>query len=434
MSDSSLGVYDKVQFQNNVIDFPISKAYKNSISSLIDICKSIHAWLLLDTKNVAVIHCFDGMEKTCTAVSSYLCFSRIFSNAHDALTYFKYRRRVAVIQDSVAQDRYVDYFDTIVRLQGNLQNPYPLTISEIAMNGIPIPKSGLDSQGVIGIEIYENRYLVLTTLKKAQTPQTSVKIYADKTRIVFNLATNLTVERDVQIRFFRHVKSETDNYIVTIASFSFHTGFLPMNGKIRVSKNDLEIAARGGNSTDFAFPADFSIDINVFGGERTANQPTISYPNALETSLPQCLRCLATFHGTKADEVIVEILVRKGYPRYLSYLCCSLSNNAEAYALLMIEAIFTKHLSLASELDSPQMKIQLEPATNTEYIYQSSEDITSQSRPNSSPSPRNTRRTLSSLSSITDPKVERKSYHSILTTGNESPILARANASASRVF
>lgn len=119
----------------------------------------------------------------------------------------------------------------------------------------------------------------------------------------------------MQIRFFRHVKTNIENQILTIASFTFHTGFMPV-GTIRIALSDLEISKRDGNGADAAYPEHFSIDVHISGGPIEKDEPIISYSIALDASLPRCCKTLASYHSVRATESLVSQLEVLGYPRY----------------------------------------------------------------------------------------------------------------------
>jgi hypothetical protein len=225
--------YDTAPFHNQIINFPISsKAYQNSLSAIIDICKSIHGWLGLDARNVAIIHCSNSVHKSATAICSYLVFSQIFTNFNDAVAYFRYRKRISPqVKLPVGQMRYLEYFDSILALNGALPNPYPLCIHQVVINGPPVFES---RDWTPGIEFYENGQLALSTIPKRRK-NVDVDISHSRKSLIFKFSTPLIVERDVQFRFFRHIKTDRVNEIWTIVSFSFHTGFMPTSNVVRVA-------------------------------------------------------------------------------------------------------------------------------------------------------------------------------------------------------
>jgi hypothetical protein len=52
LGDSSQGDYPITAFDSQVILFGLSKAYQLSIKTLLDLCRSLHAWLGLSEDHV----------------------------------------------------------------------------------------------------------------------------------------------------------------------------------------------------------------------------------------------------------------------------------------------------------------------------------------------------------------------------------------------
>lgn len=59
---------------------------------LYGLCRSMHAWLRQDPRNVCVVHCADGRAASAVAVCSFLCFCRLFSTAEAAVYMFSMKR------------------------------------------------------------------------------------------------------------------------------------------------------------------------------------------------------------------------------------------------------------------------------------------------------------------------------------------------------
>jgi phosphatidylinositol-3,4,5-trisphosphate 3-phosphatase/dual-specificity protein phosphatase PTEN len=320
LADSIQGEYDDKIFGNRVINFPVSKAYKSNLKSLIDISKAITGYLTLDIRNVVVVHCFNGLAKTSTAVCSYLIFANIVENASDALDYFNLRRGLAPgTCASLGQRRYLEYFDALYSFNGKLNNPYAIYLSEICLNNVNGLIGDTGGKSVIGIEIYESSRLVLSTIPKRTTALESVpvRITSDSNSLTFKPINPLRVKRDIQIRFFRHIKSEKINQIITIASFTFHSGFIP-TGLIRVSQSDLEISKKGGVSER----SDFTIDIQIDPPPILNNEQSriISYTAALDPSLSKCLKTLSTYHCVKPSDAVFLKLIQKQYDKSLGII------------------------------------------------------------------------------------------------------------------
>jgi hypothetical protein len=102
------------------------------------------------------------------------------------------------------------------------------------------------------------------------------------------------VERDVQIRFFWHLKTDSENQILTISSFTFHTGFIS-TGMIRVAIDDLEDSRRDASGIVNVFPATFSVDLNVGSLTRSRPEKAISYSRVLDPSIVRCCKTLTGY-------------------------------------------------------------------------------------------------------------------------------------------
>lgn len=341
VADAPQGQYDFNVLHNQVVAFPIScKAYQNSLKVIIDICKSIHGWLGLNPRNVAVIHCINGIQKTVTAICSYLVYSQVFTNFQEATSYFRMRKCIPEsIQLPVAQLRYLEYFDTVIALNGMVPNPYPLAISRIQINGIP---SFTSNEWTPGIEIYANGTLILSTIPKRQYLHPVSQTHS-KRRMIFNLDRALILERDIQFRLFRHLRTADANEIWTILSFSFNTAYMPTEGTVRVALKDFEISKRA-NGDSPIFPKDFSIDFEV--GVTKALQNQLSYNELLTHSLSKCITRLARYHSVIADQNLVSKLGEIGYPRFLAHLSASMSQNDFTQASEICQDIIERHPTL----------------------------------------------------------------------------------------
>lgn len=172
-----------------------------------------------------------------------------------------------------------------------------------------------------------------------------IKIIQEENSIFFYPLQPLRVKRDVQIRFFRHIRTKKENQILTIASFTFHTGFIP-SGLIRVSLSDLEISKRDGAGK---FPQDFSVDLQIDPPPSSSNEQIISYSRALNSSMLKCCKTLASYHSVRADSSYISQLEQKGFDKSLVFLALSLHNNDVSAAHQYLRKIVAKFFELIPE-------------------------------------------------------------------------------------
>ncbi|KAH6600971.1 hypothetical protein BASA50_001976 [Batrachochytrium salamandrivorans] len=348
--DTSHGSYNTERFQNRVIAFPLSKAFHLNIKSILDFCRSVHAWLSLDPENVAVVHCTNGIGRTGLAISSYLRFSEIIPDVKEAFGYFAYRRMSGnMTWATVSLVRYVDYINHVMNLGGCLPHPYPIRLHHIAINGIP----NFDGNGSShpGIEVYECGNLRFSTSSSSHArtlssmdSQPPVKLLVRRTlnKVVFcaPAGTSLILQQDIQLRIFHNTNASSDSSdtpssatrlpMVTMVSFSFNSGLMPSNGIIRVGINDLDISRH--DIAENRFPPDFTLDVVITEMDNRHDADTLprrisstidgsfrlSYSRSLDTSLLKCLSRLVCYHVTKVNKSYMHMLEVKGYHRVLA--------------------------------------------------------------------------------------------------------------------
>ncbi|KAJ3289123.1 hypothetical protein HK104_007721, partial [Borealophlyctis nickersoniae] len=335
--DTTQGTYDTKPFNNQMVSFGLSKAYQMNMKTLFDICRSMHAWLSLDTRNVAVVQCTNGVGRTGVAISCYLRYADIFADANEAFDHFIARRTPT---DStwvtVGQRRYVQYFNNIMLLNGSLPNPHPLQLHRVMLNGIP----NFDNQGGCnpGLEIYQSGKLVYSTvISNHRSRDGSPLVYRDAHHAVFRIPPDraLTLEKDIQIRVF-HCPDPINNptQVTTMISFSFHTGFIP-GGLIRVASRDLEFARR--DIDEGRFPPDFTVDF-IFSDNDWAEEgyhrgrsqhqgAEIVYAKFLDKGLTRCLSRLVSYHYVRVDDGMMRSLEDMGCSKVLACFALQRNNN-----------------------------------------------------------------------------------------------------------
>ncbi|KAJ3123033.1 hypothetical protein HK098_002253 [Nowakowskiella sp. JEL0407] len=326
-ADTTQGTYDTVNFNNQILSFGMSKAYQLNIRTLFDICRSISAWLSLDTRNVALIHCANGVGRTGIAISCFLRFSEIFDDTLNAFEYFQYRRTP---NDNswvtVSQLRYLQYFQNVVMLNGSVPNSWPLKLHRIILNGVP----NFDGRGSCrpGLEIYQCGKLVYSTVTSFETLTKDGVVYTDNHNVIFRIPTshNLCLEKDIQLRIF-HIPDMNNGpiHVITMISFSFHTGFMP-SGLVRVALSDLEITKK--DLIERKFHDEFSLDFIFSEKEhRDADKDVVSYVKYLDKGLTRCLARLIGYHGVSVNSELLKSLEEVGCHKILACFALQKTNN-----------------------------------------------------------------------------------------------------------
>ncbi|KAI9206006.1 uncharacterized protein BJ171DRAFT_580080 [Polychytrium aggregatum] len=330
--DTSQGQYDTEPFSNQVLEVNFSKAYHMSIMTLLDICRSMHAWLSLDNSNVAVVHCTNGVGRSGIAIACYLRFVDIFSDATKAFEYFMERRTP---QDrswmTVSQNRYNQYFNNILLLNGQLPSPYPLRLTRVVINTIP----NFDGRGSCnpGLEIYQNGQLVYSSTAPAST----IPLYITAENIIFKIPSqSLFLQHDIQVRIF-HCPDPLNNpnQLVTMINFSFNTGFMPA-GLIRIGFQDLEVSKR--DCAEGRFMPDLSLDL-IFQEASVDEDAYIneglvptSYSKLLDKGLIRSLPRLISCHSVKVLEEELQAIERFGCSKIFACFALQKYNNDAAAA------------------------------------------------------------------------------------------------------
>ena len=75
--------YDTSAFQNQVVSFPIHRNSMLTLKTLFDITRSLDAWLDIDPRNIALVHCHNGKSRTGLIVASYLRYTGEFDSVRE---------------------------------------------------------------------------------------------------------------------------------------------------------------------------------------------------------------------------------------------------------------------------------------------------------------------------------------------------------------
>lgn len=108
--------YDSSKFHMRTITYPFEANCPPPFELIQQFCEDMSAFLNADDRNVAVVHCCNGVQRTGIMVCSYLLHDNIFYSAKDALQFFataRTRNGVGIVIPS--QQRYVQYYEHMVK-------------------------------------------------------------------------------------------------------------------------------------------------------------------------------------------------------------------------------------------------------------------------------------------------------------------------------
>lgn len=207
--------YDPSRFHMQVITYPFDAHCPPPFELIQQFCEDMSAYLKADNRNVAVVHCSDGVERTGVMICSYLIHDQIFCNTMDALQFFAAARthnRVDVIMPS--QCRYVQYYEYM--LSKDLCFPNEVSLQSLMFVGNPCMRGGSHSP-----------YFTISR-QKVKTYASKIFDHVKKSSHTteFLLPHQLPLCGDVTIEFFHHTRFGGKESMFT---FSFNTYFVDMH-------------------------------------------------------------------------------------------------------------------------------------------------------------------------------------------------------------
>ncbi|KAF8077300.1 hypothetical protein N665_1048s0006 [Sinapis alba] len=119
--------YDPENFYGRVERFPFDDNHVPTLKMIQLFCESVHSWLSLDPKNIAVVHCMAGKGRTGLMVSAYLVYGGM--SAEEALEMYASRRTTNNNGVSIpSQRRYVKYWSNLLSFSKRIGNRPPEVI------------------------------------------------------------------------------------------------------------------------------------------------------------------------------------------------------------------------------------------------------------------------------------------------------------------
>ena len=188
--------YDSSKFHMRAITYPFDANCPPPFELIQQFCEDVSAFLKADDRNVAVVHCCNGVQRTGVMVCSYLLHDQIFYSTKDALQFFAAARThdgVGVIIPS--QRRYVQYYGYMIK-NNIMYSSNAVYLQSLKFIGTPCMQGSSCSP-----------YFTISVQK--ETVYAS-KVY-DRIKISdciteFLLPQQLLLFGDVSIKFFHHTR------------------------------------------------------------------------------------------------------------------------------------------------------------------------------------------------------------------------------------
>lgn len=208
--------YDCNKFHMRVITYPCDVNCPPPFELIQQFCEDVSAYLKADDKNVAVVHCLNGVERTGIMICSYLLHDQIFCSTKDVLQFFASARTqngIGVIIPS--QQRYVQYYGYMVK-NDLLYFSNAVLLQSLKFNGNPFIHGASCSPyftiSVKGVKTYTSKFY--DHIKKSG--------YITE----FLLPQQLPLCGDVTIEFFNRAKFGGKENMFAVC---FNTNFVDMH-------------------------------------------------------------------------------------------------------------------------------------------------------------------------------------------------------------
>ncbi|XP_051054005.1 cyclin-G-associated kinase isoform X4 [Phodopus roborovskii] len=231
-------IYRASKFHNRVSECGWAARRAPHLHGLYTLCRSMHAWLREDHRNVCVVHCMDGRAASAVAVCAFLCFCRLFSTAEAAVYMFSMKRCPPGIWPS--HKRYIEYICDMVAEEPITPHSKPMLVKSVVMTPVPLfSKQRNGCRPFCEVYVGEER---ITTTSQEYDRMKEFKIEDGKAVIPLGI----TVQGDVLIIIY-HARSTLGGRLqakmasMKMFQIQFHTGFVPRNATtVKFAKYDLD--------------------------------------------------------------------------------------------------------------------------------------------------------------------------------------------------
>ena len=215
--------YDSSKFLMRAITYPFDINCPPPFELIQQFCEDVSAFLRADDKNVAVIHCCNGVQRTGIMICSYLLHDKIFYNANDALQFFAAARtRNGVAITIPSQRRYVQYYEHMVK------NNYTYSSDVVLLQSLKF----VGNPCIQGVSCSPH---FIIKIQKVQTYTSKLydRIRRSGNMTEFLLQQPLPLSGDVTVEFFHQSRFGTKERMF---SCCFNTSFADMHLQSQQSK------------------------------------------------------------------------------------------------------------------------------------------------------------------------------------------------------
>ncbi|XP_065889598.1 uncharacterized protein [Dysidea avara] len=236
-------VYAACKFKNRVAYYPFDDHSAPPLMLIEAFCIDVVAWLKLDERNVAVVHCKAGKGRSGCMIAAYLLYSKSCETAEEAMKFFgEMRTHNGKGVTIPSQRRYVQYVEKVLSSPDlSFSSKSLRLLSKVVMHTVP----NFDTAGGCNpyIVIICNHEEIYTSKK----PDSSVEKKRHENFVVWQCA--VTLSGDVRVEFWDHDRFSDDDLM---CCFHFNT-LLIDNDRVVVTRKEMDRACKNRKSFSDSF-------------------------------------------------------------------------------------------------------------------------------------------------------------------------------------